>query len=264
MPKRVLAATFHDPAGRLAAQSTRMLPLLRAQYDALVVLATATTQPSSLDLLRQADVVVAVQSADAPLGLPQIGRSRREAVALALDARAEWVHLCDWDRALHWAEYYPDELARVAHLLDYDFVVHGRSQRAFLSHPQAQVETEAIINRVFALVSGLPWDVGAASRGLARHAADAILRHSDDDTVGTDASWPLLLRRLGGFRLGHLATEGLEYETADRFADEVAAAGGRDAWLAQIDADPCEWTLRTELALLEARAALRFLGEATA
>ena len=43
------------------------------------------------------------------------------------------------------------------------------------------------------------------------------------------------------------ATEGLEFETADRYADQVAAAGGLDAWIAQLDADPQRWVERLEL-----------------
>ena len=45
--------------------------------------------------------------------------------------------------------------------------------------------------------------------------------------------------------LQNRATEGLEFETADRYGDQVAAAGGVEAWKARLDADPRRWAERT-------------------
>jgi hypothetical protein len=58
--------------------------------------------------------------------------------------------------------------------------------------------------------------------------------------------------------VGHRACEGLEFETADRFGPEIEAAGGYDAWQAQISAQPQRWAFRLEVALLIAQAAIRY------
>ncbi len=58
--------------------------------------------------------------------------------------------------------------------------------------------------------------------------------------------------------LGYLETEGMEFETLDRYEDEVAALGGPQAWLDRFDADPRQWLGRIELARAEAASAIRY------
>ncbi|MBC8162749.1 MAG: hypothetical protein H7Z42_16180, partial [Roseiflexaceae bacterium] len=130
----------------------------------------------------------------------------------------------------------------------------GRSARAFASHPRCQRDTEAVINTVFAAVSGQPWDVGAGARSISRRAAEAVLAGCDDQSVGVDCTWPLFLLRQGGFRVAHHATEGMEFETLDRYADQVAELGGPQAWIDRLDRDPGQWALRLEVARVEVAA----------
>jgi hypothetical protein len=59
-------------------------------------------------------------------------------------------------------------------------------------------------------------------------------------------------------RLGYLETEGLEFETLDRFPDEIAALGGAPAWLDRFDADPRQWAMRLELAHAEVASAVAY------
>jgi hypothetical protein len=81
----------------------------------------------------------------------------------------------------------------VAAIPNYDLLVLGRTERAWATHPPHQAETEPLFNRVFHLATGLPWDIGAGSRGLSRRAAELLLSISREPTVGVDAEWPLLL-----------------------------------------------------------------------
>ena len=165
----------------------------------------------------------------------------------------------DCDRVLHWAEWFPEELDRVAErLAEHDFIVLGRTRRAFESHPRVQRDTEIIVNRVFEQVSGHAWDVTAAARGLALRAAQAIIEGCPDEELSTDVSWPLFLERAGGFSLGYIAAEGLEFETPDRYSREEAQAGGRAEWLAQLDADPRRWAHRLKLAQIEVEGILPY------
>lgn len=255
-----LAATHHDPDGRMLEQLGRVLPALQAQFDGMAVFLTPQSSPQAADMLRAAGAAVGVGGDDLPVGHLHLGRWRREALALALGSfpMAGAFLFCDLDRAMHWAERYPGELAAAeAHIGAYDCLVVGRSARAFASHPAAQRETEALANRIFALASGLSWDVMAAARGLSRRAAALLVGECHDDSVGSDCAWPLLCRS-AGMRLGYLETEGMEFETLDRYEAELAALGGAQAWIDRFDADPTQWLARLDLARAEAASAVAF------
>jgi hypothetical protein len=257
----VLASTQHDPEGRLYEQARRTLPALTRIFSGMAFQVTQATQERSLALL--ADVGALVQRepvARQDESLFGLGRARRRALELALRFDTPNILFGDFDRIMHWVECYPDELAQVvARIPAHDFTLLGRTERAFASHPRIQRDTEAIINRVYASVSGYAWDATAAARGLARPAAAAILAGCPDESIGTDVSWPLFLQRVGGFRLGYIATEGLEFETADRYGDQIAATGGLEAWKAQLDADPKQWAQRLHLAQVEVEATLPYV-----
>lgn len=241
----------------------RMLPLLRQVYAGMALVLTPQTVASTAQLLRTAGATLQQGRSDLPTGHLHLGLWRRMAVAAAHNAfPTATIHFCDFDRLLHWAEYFPNELTTTLHRLPHaDFTVLGRTPRAFATHPRVQRDTEALINHVFGLASGLHWDVTAASRGLSAAAAAFIVHHSTDDTIGSDCSWPLVLRRQAAFQLAYLATEGLEFETLDRFPDEVAALGGAQAWCDRLDADPQQWLYRVDLARAEIAAALQFAKE---
>lgn len=250
-----LAVTYHDPEGRMHRQIKRVLPVLTGIFRGLAVRASHTAHGPSLALLAEAGAVIAQGSPEQAVERFKLGQARRDAIALALQLGCPFILHCDCDRALHWAERYPKELAQVAaRVTDYDFTVLGRTPRALDSHPRIQRDTEAIVNHVFATISGHAWDVTAATRGLSRRAAEAILAGCPDGEVSTDVSWPLFLEHTGGFSLGYIATEGMEFETADRYGDEITRAGGLAQWLDRLDADPRNWAHRLDLARVEIEA----------
>jgi len=255
-----LATTQHDPEGRLTNQLARAIPVLTRIFSGIAIQATYASQAPALDLLRSAGALVRQETSSEFNGLPYLGATRRAAVELALGLDADLILFCDFDRVLHWAEYHAAELAQVAaSIAACDFTVLGRTERAFASHPRAQRDTEAIINHVFATSSGNTWDVTAAARGISRRATLALLEGCSDQSIGTDVAWPLFLSRVGGFTLGYIATEGLEFETADRYADKIAVVGGLAQWIAQIDASPQQWAFRLELARIEVEAAIPYI-----
>lgn len=256
----VLAVTQHDPRGAMLAQTRRVLARLRELYAAIVVLASPDTEPRTLELLRANGVHAVIDSSDLPEGIETLGLKRLELLRLAAEQPVDHVHLCDWDRALHWAEFYPDELRTVVSAIPrHDLLILGRTVRAFATHPRVQRDTETLVNHAFGLAFGQELDVTAASRGFSRPAVEALLAlDRPEPTVGQDCAWPLHLARLGEFVIGYAATEGLEWETPDRYGDEIAAAGGLDAWLAEYDADPQRWEFRLRLALHEVAAINRW------
>jgi hypothetical protein len=256
-----LVMTVHEREGRLLHLIEAHLPTLAAHYAAVIAYCSHETLPAVRDQLRRLGVAIRVN--DHPSrGIEDIGAARRATIRAGLEAGASYLQMCDFDRALHWAVHWPAELETVvADIPNYDLLVLGRTERAWATHPPYQAETEPLFNKVFALASGQPWDVGAGSRGLSRRAAETLLEISQEMTVGIDAEWPLLLLKRGGFRVGYRPCEGLEFETADRFGPEIEAAGGYQAWEAQASAQPERWVFRLQVALYIAQAAVRYAKE---
>lgn len=254
----VLSLIFHDPEGRLYDQAVRALPVLTKAFSTIAVFAGPQTPEPLLQLFSGAGALVRqVLLAES---WSKIGQARRAVLELGLQTDCPFLLYCDGDRALHWAETYPKELAATALLVQqYDFAAIGRTPRAYATHPRTQRDTEVVFNRLFQAASGLPWDVGAGARGLSRRAAKAILAGCPDEELSVDVSWPLFLRQAGGFSLGYMETEGMEFETADRFGPEIQAAGGLAQWTANLENDPRQWLFRLEVARKEIEALLPYL-----
>jgi hypothetical protein len=262
-PSVVLVATVHQPDERLAAMADAQLPALVMSYASVAALCSSSTHPAILDLLRKHGAIVHLDTVPSA-GIDHIGEVRRKTLRTGLQAGTSHLQTCDFDRALHWVTHPPQELeAVIADIPNYDLLVLGRTARAWATHPPYQAETEPLFNKVFALVTGLPWDVGAGSRGLSRRAAETLLEISQEQTVGIDAEWPLLLLGRDSFRVDHRACEGLEFETADRFGPEIEAAGSYEAWEANVSSDPGRWAFRLRIAQLIAEAAVRYGGSQT-
>jgi len=257
-PTVVLAVTTHQPDERLTKLIEAHLPALVSRYTAVAAYCSQETHPTILDLLHRHRVTVHRDSGKSA-GIDRIGSVRRQTVHAGLQADTSHLQMCDFDRAIHWVAHYPAELeAVIADIPNHDLLVLGRTERAWATHPPYQTETEPLFNRVFALVTGLRWDVGAGSRGLSRRAAKTLLAVSQEQTVGVDAEWPLLLLNRDGFRVGHRVCEGLEFETGDRFGPEIEAAGGYGTWQAEMSANPSQWVYRLRVALMIAEAAVRY------
>ena len=254
-----LAITYHDPQGRLCEQIRLILPILAEVFEGLAIRASHTANARALSMFIDAGALVKRAPAERLNEALKLGTARREAVALALKLDTPFVMYCDGDRVLHWAEQYPQELEQVvARLPENDLTVLGRTERAFRSHPHAQRDTEAIVNHVFHIISGYDWDVMAAARGLSRPAGEAILGQCFDEEISVDVTWPLCLHALGGFSLGYIATEGLEFETPARYKEEIIAAGGYEVWLERRDADPNRWLHRLDFVRTHLKAMMPF------
>ncbi len=239
-----LAATFHDPGCADLAATTEAAPDLVRRYAALVIFATEETPDEALAPL----AAVGARITKHPSNYHEVGWRRLGAVQEAATL-APAIHLCDFDRLLHWWRCWPDELtAIIARIPTADLLLLGRTERAWATHPAHQLETEQLANRTVSHFFGAAVDVCSGSRGLSRRAIEYLTLHGRAHGVGTDGEWPLLLRRAGTFRCEHIPTEGLEFETGDRFPDEIAQAGGPAAWNALRDRDADRWVFRTRLA----------------
>jgi hypothetical protein len=88
----------------------------------------------------------------------------------------------------------------------------------------------------------------------ARRAVEAITNGCLEDSIGVDAAWPLFIQQSTALSMGYIETEGLEFETGDRFADQIAAAGSYENWMTHIDGEPHHWAHRLNLARIEVEA----------
>jgi hypothetical protein len=260
-PTVALTMTVNQTDERLGDLTKAHLPTLVSCYMGVAAYCSRATHPAVLDLLRHHGLPVHVDKEEAA-GIHRIGDVRRETIRAGLLAGTSHLQMCDFDRAIHWVANYPEELREViAEIPNHDLLVLGRTERAWATHPPYQTETEPLFNRIFALVTGLRWDVGAGSRGFSRRAAETLLEVSRERTVGIDAELPLLLLKRDGFRVGHRLCEGLEFETADRFRAEIESAGSYEVWEAQMAADPQRWVFRMKIAQMIAEAVIRYGGE---
>lgn len=251
MSEVALLGALHDPEGRIAALLPTDLPLLQRHYAKIVAISGMQTLPATVERLRASGVTV-ISGVDIPLN------ARPYALGV-MAAHPEWshVHLCDFDSALHWARCWPDELDGVNRTIaQHDFLLLGRTARAMASLPEAQRETERLINLLFARTTGGldPWrlvdepgaliDICTGAWGFSQRGVAALHARAQITDIGFHAEWPLIARDMPGLHCGYLPCEGLEYETADRYGDQIAAAGGIAAWYAAQNVDIRHWQQR--------------------
>jgi hypothetical protein len=159
------------------------------------------------------------------------------------------------DRVLHWARSYPEELKRVtAAIPGNDFLILGRTKRAMETHPRNQMDTEALANKVFSLITGIEMDITAASRGISREAAETILRHSRGRFFDSDSEWPIILH-CNGYKLSYMEVEGLEWETEVKRSEMTMEDGRKVSPKEYYERNPESWVYRLKIAHGIARAA---------
>jgi hypothetical protein len=86
------------------------------------------------------------------------------------------------------------------------------------------VSTEKISNTVVSHFLNREMDVSAGSKSFSSAAAQYIVDHGkSDDSMGTDAEWPILLDK-AGFRLEYIQVDGLDWETGDQYQSRAISA----------------------------------------
>ena len=240
----VLAATVHDPVGRLADATRRLAGPLRRLFPDIVLNVSDATKPEVLRELESLGATIMMHAA----GEAIIGKARRDVVGMAPGRSALYA---DFDHMLRWVEFGADDLARVLDAQpEVDMLVVGRSAQALAGEPQRLQQSERLVNHVHALLTGENWDLMFAIRRLSPAAATLIVRQSAVDTLANDVEWPLLVRR-AGLSIGYVESHALFYRTVEEFGD--AADGG--------DHDPLQWIRRIEFAALHASAMRPYLPD---
>lgn len=252
-----LVATVHDPEGRMLAALEERGALL-GRYGDVLVTVTDATDARLVRRLEAFGVTVV------PGGEGEVGDAMRALLRAALETGSSSYLYCDFDRWLHWCGTFPQELEEVPGRVGREFpdawyVCIGRTQRAFASHPEVQRVAEAATNRVLEIAAGRPLDATAGACWASRDGAAVILAGSREGTKATDLEWPALILAADPLRLGGVVVEGLEFETAEFYAQEARRLGGVDAWTQVTYQTHRMWRARLRLAADSAAALSRIL-----
>jgi hypothetical protein len=253
-----LITTVHDPEGRLLL-GFREVGSALARYAGVYAFVTEPTDGELIERLQVAGARVEI----GPTGMP--GTGQRRALAAGVEAGHADFLVCDFDRWLHWARCFPDELDALPDRIQREhpdawYVCLGRTERALATHPMAQVLPETATNRALVAVTGMTLDATAGAAWVRREAAALILEGSTATSKATDLEWPGLVLRIDPERVAGVFLEGLEFQTADGYAAEIVAAGSREAWIAATYDRPEVLRERLQLAADSIAALQRVMG----
>lgn len=251
--------TVHDPERRLL-HSLRDSGGALAAYSAAYAFVTENTDPYVVEALRTAKVQIDI----GPIGVPGMGQ--RRVLATAVQARHHDIFYCDLDRWLHWNGSYPQELSGVSDRMSLEYaeawyICLGRSGRALATHPIAQSLPEAVTNRALSIVARRRLDATAGAAWIRLAGANLILDGSTVNTKATDLEWPGLVMREDRARVQGAFFEGLEFETADGYSEEIARIGSVEAWVRETYDRPRIFRDRLRLASDSITALMHVTGE---
>ena len=249
MTNQALATTLGDKEGALASKIEQILPRVVRRFEVVAVQATTPTHPRILSQLQVGGIVLATAEPDTN----RIGRHRREALRMALaHGSSTRIVYMDFDHLLRWIENDASELDCVLKATaEYDCAVIGRGPHSLAALPERLASTEAIVNHVWRLMTGRPWDVMMAARSFSRRGAEAIVDDCTVDSIGNDVAWPLFCEARG-LSVGYVQAEGLTYRANVDYASDLVDAR---------DGDPRAWAERILLAAQHIEAMLPYMKE---
>lgn len=237
MQKTILAATLHDPKGSLEAMIEKYGHLISEQHEYASVALTAQSNSTLIKAISSVGINCFVS-----------GTTRRETYMSGLSSALEYsgdrIFFCDFDRVLHWVKSYLKEYTAVQKHSEFDFLLLGRTPRGFATHPKTQKVPEGALNYYCSgLLGKMLMDFGAAVFCMTKEIAKTILGKSKAD-YGIYAEWPVIAA-MHAKNFGYVEVDGLEWETPDRFKDDIMKKG-HARWLKEFQS-PQEWALRNIL-----------------
>lgn len=235
----ILAATYH-PRGELE-RLQRLYSLMQSAYSAIIISMPPVVNEADVRVIESLPNVCVIVNTDWSHG-------RAMALKTALKADGTHVHYADMDRLLRWIETYESEWRQALQRIEAsDCLVIGRTERAWATHPQALIQTEAITNGVFSALLGQPLDIGAGSKGFSHEVAAFISRHAQvGKAIGADSEWVVLAYR-GGYEIESVLVDGLDWESADQFQVQAADSAAQKAAADRYDADAARWAMRVRV-----------------
>jgi hypothetical protein len=236
-----LASPLHDPKGVIVPILEKHGNKLKEIYSSHIAISvTSKTSQKTKDLLLELGFNTQVSEEGS------IGKDYRNAVSLALTLNTSFIHLLDFDRALHWVENFFEELKEVEEkMVNYSgYVCFVRSKKAFETHPITQRSTETAVNAIASEVAGMGVDIMSGSLGMERKLAELFVSESKRDDFGFYAE-PLIIAKKHEFQIHTIEVDGLEWETPDQYKEQIEKYG-YSGWLTRFQS-LSEWEKRVKL-----------------
>ena len=241
----ILVSTLHDPPFALKQIYKETVSCLKKLFKKNIICYTPTTSAEFVQSLEKEEFQVI-----SGINLNHVDIYRRVIKAgldLVANNRETRLFYIDFDRLLHWCKTFPTELSKIlCDLTKMDFFMLGRTKRAFETHASTQRETEIIVNEIGSKILGFPkpHDIISVCWGFTYDLGKKLLTIKNSTLTGFYGTWPLLLWNWASTK-GYLETEGLEWETPDRYISDIKNVG-YDIWLKSFE-NPNEWNKRVRI-----------------
>jgi hypothetical protein len=210
----ILIATVHDPYMKLINDISWYAPIINEIFHETYICISDKTNKKVIDIcmnnFSNVKIIEKKGAADA----------RRNVLKFAISETKidQLIMYCDFDRIITWIKLYPEELSEVISKFnsnfDKDYLVIGRTKKAFDTHPSSWKDTEIITNKMSALafeIDNLDITAGASIFTLSAGKSIAISsKHSH-----TDCEWPKIIHDNSGI-IGEFKVDGLSYIEINR------------------------------------------------
>lgn len=210
----ILITTIHDPYMKLFNDISRYAPSINEIFDKIYICISDKTNKKIADICAEHFVNVRVIKKNGAAD------ARRKVLKYALSElqTEQNIMYCDFDRVITWIKLYPKELIEVTSKinvnLDADYLVVGRTKRAFSTHPSSWKDTEVVTNKIGALAFGLKnLDITAGASIFTLRAGISISEFSKHSH--TDCEWPKIIVDKSG-TIGEIKVDGLSYTDINR------------------------------------------------
>ncbi len=241
----ILASTLNDPNKRLENLIKKVFPKIHNLFIQKIICYTPETNKKIIDLLETNDFKLI--SSPSMRQIDTYKEALKNSIDIIQNPIRERIFYSDLDRFLHWFDNYPNELKQLFLKYENQEYYHiGRTKRAFASHPPTQTYTEGIVNKIASKIldfSGIK-DIISVCYIINKRLAEKILTIEHVTKTGFYGTWPILFWKWAR-SADYIEVEGLEWETADQYENEIKSLGYQQ-WLLEFQSQE-EWIKRVNL-----------------
>ncbi len=239
----VLCSTIHDPDFKLKTLLKSTLPVIKELFSLKILCCTSPSTKFSQYFQNQEDFIINTTSSLKQVDTYKLAlKTTLENITNPLTQKIFYI---DFDRVIHWIHSFPEELKDLLKKnIDVDYFHIGRSKRAFETHPSTQINTERLINEIGSKVLGFSRikDIISVCYIFTKELGEKILSINNLTNTGFYGIWPIILWN-NATKKQYVEVEGLEWETPDRFHEDINKIG-YTAWVNQFQSSD-EWKKRT-------------------
>lgn len=243
----ISCSTYHDPEFALKEDLIKAIPIMKDLFRNSTICLTPASHETIKAFLEQENFIVNYGPPKRRLetykGAIKLG------IQLITNKEKCRLFYVDFDRLIHWINNHVEELYSMKNAIkEFDYVHVGRTKRAFGTHPSTQVKTERVVNELCSKAMGLEEtiDVISVCFTFTKELGKKLLNHEMITDMGFYGAWPVLFWNwTDPAKRTYIEHEGLEWETPDRFMNQINQMGMKQ-WLEAFKS-PDEWELRVEL-----------------